>query len=88
MILTSIKIIQLNLMKIIRSPGWDRYKKIKYLNGKNKKLRNILIERKLMDILVPKNDEFFGEYNPDHNDRLKFYFKFFRFIWFRCDIKK
>ena len=25
-----------------------------------------------MDILIPKNDEFFGEYIPDHNDRLKF----------------
>ena len=34
-----------------------------------------------MDILFPKNDEFFGEYIPNHNDRLKFYFRIYWFLW-------
>ena len=29
-----------------RSPGWDRYKKIKCLNGKNKKIKKIFNSRK------------------------------------------
>ena len=39
---------------------------------KIKKLKNILIREKLDGYLIPKNDEFFGEYIPDHNDRLNF----------------
>ena len=27
-----------------RSPGWDRYKKINYLNGKNKKIKTKLFK--------------------------------------------
>ena len=34
-----------------RSPGWDRYKKIRYLNGKNNKIKSTFEKRKkLMDI--------------------------------------
>jgi Xaa-Pro aminopeptidase len=50
-------------------------KKIKCLNGKNKKLKKFLKE-KIDGYIIPKNDEFFGEYIPDHNDRLKLYFNF------------
>ena len=39
---------------------------------KIKKLRNIFKKEKIDGYIVPKNDEFFGEYIPDHNDRLKF----------------
>ena len=38
---------------------------------KIKKLRKIL-NKEMIDDLIPKNDEFFGEYIPDHNDRLKY----------------
>ena len=57
-----------------RSPGWDRYKKkIKCLNGKNKKIKKKFLKRKKLDgYIVPKNDKFFGEYIPEHNDKLKF----------------
>ena len=36
------------------------------------KLRKILVDNKLDGYLIPKNDEFFGEYTADHNDRLKY----------------
>ena len=36
------------------------------------KLKKILKREKIDAYIVPKNDEFFGEYVPDHNDRLKF----------------
>ncbi len=39
---------------------------------KIKKLKNILIREKLDGYLIPKNDEFFGEYIPEYNDRLNF----------------
>ena len=39
---------------------------------KIKKLRKILKKEKIDAYLIPKNDEFFGEYVPDHNDRLKY----------------
>ncbi len=39
---------------------------------KIKKLKKILIREKLDGYLIPKNDEFFGEYTPEHNDRLNF----------------
>ena len=54
-----------------RSPGWDRYKKNKLLKWKIKKLKNFLRE-KIDGYLVPKNDEFFGEYVSALNDRLNF----------------
>ena len=39
---------------------------------KVKKLKTIFLKEKIDGYIVPKNDEFFGEYIPDHNDRLKF----------------
>ena len=36
------------------------------------RLKKIFIKEKLDGYIIPKNDEFFGEYTPDHNDRLKF----------------
>ena len=49
------------MMNIEALVGIDT-KKIKCLNGKNKKLKKILKIERLMVILFPKNDEFFGEY--------------------------
>ena len=34
------------------------------------KLRKILIKKKINGYIIPKNDEFFGEYVSNHNDRL------------------
>ena len=39
---------------------------------KIKKLKKILKREKLDGYLIPKNDEFFGEYIPDYNDRLNY----------------
>ena len=39
---------------------------------KIKKLRKLFKKEKIDGYIVPKNDEFFGEYIPDHNDRLKY----------------
>ncbi len=39
---------------------------------KIKKLKKIFKKEKIDAYIVPKNDEFFGEYIPDHNDRLNF----------------
>ena len=39
---------------------------------KIEKLKKILIREKLDGYLIPKNDEFFGEYIPEYNDRLNF----------------
>ncbi len=39
---------------------------------KIKKLKKILIRENLDGYLIPKNDEFFCEYTPSHNDRLNF----------------
>ena len=36
------------------------------------KLRKIFEREKIDGYIIPKNDEFFGEYIPDHNDRLNF----------------
>ena len=72
MILNLIKIIQLNLMKNIEVLDGIDIKKIKCLNGKNKKIKKIFKLEKIDGYIIPKNDEFFGEYIPDYNDRLKF----------------
>ena len=42
------------------------------LNGKNKKLRQIIKKNQIDGYIISKNDEFFGEYTPDDKDRLKF----------------
>ena len=39
---------------------------------KIKKLKKIFEREKIDGYIIPKNDEFFGEYIPDHNDRLNF----------------
>ena len=39
---------------------------------KIEKLKKILIREKLDGYLIPKNDEFFGEYIPEYKDRLNF----------------
>ena len=39
---------------------------------KIKKLKLYFIKEKIDGYIVPKNDEFFGEYIPKHNDRLNF----------------
>ena len=36
------------------------------------KLKKIFKREKIDGYIVPKNDEFFGEYIPDHKDRLKY----------------
>jgi hypothetical protein len=51
-------------------------KKIKCLNGKNKKIKKIFKKKKLDGYIIPKNDEFFGEYIPDHKDRLNIFLIF------------
>ena len=43
---------------------------------KIKKLKKIFKREKINGYIVPKNDEFFCEYVPDHNDRLSFISKF------------
>ena len=39
---------------------------------KIKKLKLALKREKIDGYIIPKNDQFFGEYLPDYNDRLKF----------------
>ena len=36
------------------------------------KLKKIFEKEKIDGYIIPKNDEFFGEYTPDYNDRLNF----------------
>ena len=36
------------------------------------KLKKIFKKEKIDCYIIPKNDEFFGEYIPDHKDRLKY----------------
>ena len=35
-------------------------------------LKKIFKREKIDGYIIPKNDEFFSEYTPDHNDRLNF----------------
>ena len=39
---------------------------------KIKRLKNLFKREKIDGYIVPKNDDFFGEYVPDHNDRLNY----------------
>ena len=52
------------------------------------KLKKILKREKIDGYIVPKNDEFFGEYIPDHNDRLKFISNFSGSYGFAIIFKK
>ena len=36
------------------------------------KLKKILLNEKIDGYIIPKNDEFFGEYIPEYKDRLKY----------------
>ena len=36
------------------------------------KLKKIFKQEEIDGYIIPKNDEFFGEYTPEHNDRLNF----------------
>ena len=36
------------------------------------RLKKIFIKEKIDGYLIPKNDEFFSEYTPTHNDRLNY----------------
>ena len=36
------------------------------------KLKKLFKSENIDGYIIPKNDEFFGEYIPDHNDRLKY----------------
>ena len=39
---------------------------------KVKKLKKVLLREKIDGYLIPKNDEFFDEYIPSYNDRLRY----------------
>ena len=39
---------------------------------KIEKLKKIFKREKIDGYIIPKNDEFFREYIPDHNDRLNY----------------
>ena len=55
---------------------------------KIEKLKKIFKQEKIDGYIVPKNDEFFGEYIPDHNDRLKFISNFSGSYGFALILKK
>ena len=52
------------------------------------KLRKILNREKIDGYLIPKNNEFFGEYVPDYNDRLNFISNFSGSYGFSLILKK
>ena len=45
------------------------------------KLKKIFSKEKIDGYIVPKNDQFFSEYIPEHNDRLKYIYNFHLFIF-------
>ena len=55
-----------------RSPGWNRLKKEINKMEKIKKLKKKFKEFNLDGYLIPKNDEFFNEYVPLHQDDLQY----------------
>ncbi len=55
---------------------------------KIEKLKRIFKIEKIDGYVVPKNDEFFGEYTPDHNDRLNFISSFSGSFGFALILKK
>ena len=52
------------------------------------KLKEILKRERIDGYIIPKNDEFFGEYIPDHNDRLNFISNFSGSYGFALILKK
>ena len=55
---------------------------------KLKKLKNLFKKFKIDGYIVPKNDEFFGEYIPNHKDNLKFISNFSGSSGFALILKK
>ena len=55
---------------------------------KIKQLRKLFKREKIDGYLIPKNDEFFGEYIPDYNDRLNFISRFKGSYGFALVLKK
>ena len=55
---------------------------------KIEKLRKIIKNEKIDGYIIPKNDEFFEEYIPDHNDRLKYISNFTGSYGFAVILKK
>jgi Xaa-Pro aminopeptidase len=55
---------------------------------KIKQLRKLFSKEKIDGYLIPKNDEFFGEYIPDYNDRLNFISNFKGSYGFALVLKK
>ena len=55
---------------------------------KIKKLKQYFEKENIDGYIVPKNDEFFGEYIPDHNDRLKYISNFSGSFGFALILKK
>ena len=53
-----------------------------------KKLKKIINNYKIDGYIVPKNDEFFGEYLPDYKVNLKFISKFYGSYGFALILKK
>ena len=47
-------------------------RKINFKMEKIKKLRLLFKKENIDGYIIPKNDEFHGEYTPEYNDRLKF----------------
>ena len=54
---------------------------------KIKKLRQFFKKEEIDGYLISKNDEFFGEYLPQHNDRLNFISNFSGSLWFSLILK-
>ena len=52
------------------------------------KLRKIFNREKIDGYLIPKNNEFFGEYVPDYNDRLNYISNFSGSYGFSLILKK
>ena len=46
------------------------------------KLKSIFLKEKIDGYLIPKNDEYFGEYIPYFKDRLKYISNFSAIVWF------
>ena len=52
------------------------------------KLKKIFKREKIDGYIIPKNDEFFCEYSPSHNDRLKYITNFTGSYGFALILKK
>ena len=55
---------------------------------KIKKIRNLFLKYKLDGYLIPKNDQFFGEFVPEYSDNLKFISDFSGSFGFAIILKK